>query len=47
MDGQSSEIYASNWKELSEEPRPVFSTKEIITSIFSLIINNPDKINDE
>lgn len=46
IDDNASELYAEEWKKLTEEPRPVFSKKEIIKNCFSLIIDYPEMISD-
>ncbi len=45
MDETSTEYYSQNWPE-NESPVPIFSRKEIIKNIFSLIMNNPTEISD-
>ncbi len=45
MDNTSTDIYTEYWKEI-DDPRPVFSKKQIIKNCFSLIISNPDQITD-
>jgi inositol 1,4,5-triphosphate receptor type 1/inositol 1,4,5-triphosphate receptor type 3 len=46
MDTVSSEMYSDNWKSVAEEPRAVFSQKEIIRNCFSLIIDYPNQVTD-
>jgi hypothetical protein len=46
MDALSADIYQADWKVIDEDPRPLFSKKEIISNCFSLIIEHPDVIQD-
>ena len=46
MDELSAENTATEWQSLSEDPRPVFSKREIIKNCFELIINYPNIIKD-
>lgn len=43
----SSEQYRVKFKEIDEEPRPVISVNEVFSKIFKLIMENPDKIDDQ
>lgn len=47
LDNTSTNQYSANWNEANDEPRPVISLNEIFTKIFKLIIENPDKIDDQ
>jgi hypothetical protein len=46
MDDLSAENAATEWQKIGEDPRPVFSKREIIKNCFELIINYPDIIRD-
>lgn len=46
MDAISASNSEPEWQSIGDDPRPVFSKREIIKNCFELIINFPDIIKD-
>lgn len=47
IDGTSKRYYQPEWEKLGEKPRPVIPLHDIFTTVFKLIVNKPNMVQDD